>query len=249
MLRSSLLKLFFFTTVRKKRFLWILITFSVLSATLAYLAYISFKNGLDYIPYEDMIYDTFNFTVAASIIFAGDLVSEDFGSNVKYILLQLGDRSSLVISKFLVSLFAVSLIGYLIPLLSNLIVISVYKGLPNLEYVGILYLYVITYTSLNSLFSALFYDKGSKVTIMINIILWEIAYFIYTSFILQMNSIKQFYYTSLPILAEGLYRYYYDVSVGFSPIKPDLEYTILVPVIVTIIAIILTYIRVRSIRI
>lgn len=249
MLRNSLLKLFFFTTVRKKRFLWILVAFTVLSVMLAYLGYLSFKNGLDYVPYEDMIYDTFNFTVVASIIFAGDLVSEDFGSNVKYILLQLGDRSSLVISKFLVSLFAVSLIGYLIPMLSNLIVISVYKGLPNLEYVGILYLYVIAYTSLNSLFSALFYDKGSKVTIMVNIILWEIVYFIYTNFILQINSMKQFYYTSLPILAEGLYKYYYNVSTEFNPIKPNLEYAVLVPVMVTIIAIILTYIRVRSIKI
>ncbi|MBB5255097.1 hypothetical protein [Sulfurisphaera ohwakuensis] len=249
MLRNSLLKLFFFTTVRKKRFLWILVAFTLLSAMLAYLGYLSFKNGLDYVPYEDMIYDTFNFTVVASIIFAGDLVSEDFGSNVKYILLQLGERSSLVTSKFLVSLFAVSLIGYLIPILSNLIVISVYKGLPNLEYIGILYLYVIAYTSLNSLFSALFYDKGSKVTIMVNIILWEIVYFIYSSFISQINSMKQFYYTSLPILAEGLYKYYYNISKGFNPIKPNLEDAILVPVIVTIIAVVATYIRVMSIKI
>ena len=71
MLRNSFLKLFFFTTVRKKRFLWILVTFTLLSAFLAYLGYLSIKNGLDYVPYEDMIYDTFNFIVVASIIFAG----------------------------------------------------------------------------------------------------------------------------------------------------------------------------------
>ncbi|BDC17738.1 hypothetical protein HS5_06280 [Acidianus sp. HS-5] len=228
--------------------MWILVAFIALSATIAYLDYHSFKVGLDCVPYEDMIYDTFNFTVIASIIFAGDLISEDFGSNVKYILLQFGDRGSVAFSKFLISLFTVSLIGYLIPVISNLVAISAYKGLPNLEYVGILYLYVIAYTSLNSLVSSLLYDKGSKITLMTNIILWEIVYFVYSS-LLQSSGIKGYYYTSLPLLAEGLYKYYYSTTVGFTTVKPSLEYAVLVPIFVSVITIALTYIRVRSIRI
>jgi len=245
--RSSLLKLYFFVMIRKKRFLGISLAFVMLSLMIAYLDYLSIKNGMTYVAYEDLVLDTFNFIVIASIMFAGDLVSEDLGSNVKYILLQFGSATDLMFSKLIVALFSTSLVGYLIPVLFNLIVISACNGLPDMEYIGILYLYVIAYTTLNALISALLYNKGSKMTLMVNIILWEVIYFVYSEIV--QTSAKGIYYTSLPILAEGLYYYYYPESIGFKVIKPDLQYSIIMPIIVSVLSVILTYLRVRNVKV
>ncbi|QIW23863.1 hypothetical protein EWF20_06645 [Sulfolobus sp. S-194] len=249
MLRLSHIKLYSLIILRKKRFIGILLAFIALSIIVSYLNYLSLKEGYDYVPYEDLFTITFNFIVISSILFAGDLVSEDFGSNVKYILLQLGGKTQLAFSKYVSSLIAVTLTGYIIPIIPTLVVISVFKGLPNLEYVGILYLYVIAYTSLNSFISALFYDKGSKLTLMINIVLWEIVYFVYTNALMQVSSLTKFYYTSLPVLAEGLYLYYNVRAPGFSIVKPNVEYSVLAPIIVSVITLVLTYLRVKTIRI
>lgn len=248
MSRTSLLKLFLFITVKRRRFLWFSLAFAVVSAVMAYMDYLDFKKGYD-TAYETLITLTFNLTVAASIIFAGDLVSEDFGSNVKYIVLQLGDRVSVVFSKFLVALLATSLVGYLVPVVTNLAVIAAFKGLPDLKYVGILYLYVIAYTSLNALVSAVLYERGSKTTIMANLILWEVIYFIYTNAVLQVSGLKGIYYTSLPVLAEGLYRYYLSEPLGFYVVKPSLEYSVTAPIVVSAIALLIIYARAKNIKV
>ena len=249
MLRSSLLRLFLYTGVRRRRFLALLGAFAALSAAVAFLDYRSFRLGYDAAPYETLFTTTFNLIVVASIIFAGDLVSEDFGSRVKYVLLQLGDRVSIVFSKFAVALLMASLVGYAIPVAAQLAVIAYFKGTPDLLYVGVLYLYVVAYTSLNALVSALLYERGSKGTMTANIVIWMVAYYIYTNIVMSVGALKRAYYTSLPILAEGLYRYYTSVSYGFSVIKPDLAYSVVAPVAVTAASLAVMYLVARSVRV
>ena len=249
MSRGSLLRLFLYTGVRKRRFLALLGAFAALSALIAYLDYRSFRLGYDAGPYESLFTITFNLTVVASIIFAGDLVSEDFGSYVKYVLLQLGDRASIVFSKFVVALLMASLVGYVIPVAAQLAVISYFKEVPDLSYVGVLYLYVVAYTSLNALVSALLYEKGGKGTMTANIVIWLVAYYIYTNLVMSVSALKKAYYTSLPILAEGLYRYYTSVSYGFSLVKPSLTYSVAAPVVVTAFSLAVTYLAARRIRV
>ncbi len=249
MSRGSLLRLFLYTGVRRKRFLALLGAFAALSALMAFLDYRSFRLGYDAGPYETFFTTTFNLIVVASIIFAGDLVSEDFGSYVKYVLLQLGDRVTIAFSKLAVALLMASLVGYVIPVAAQLAVIAYFRGVPDLSYVGALYLYVVAYTSLNAMVSALLYEKGGKGTMTANIVIWLVVYYIYTNAVMSVSALRRFYYTSLPMLAEGLYRYYTSFSYGFYAIKPSFAYSLIAPVIATAASLAVTYLAVRGVRV